>query len=349
MGAWEPKSMKRRALIAALSALSANALFAQPAFAQFTRGRQNREDGDRRSEPSRRGEDGRRGDGDGRRGGRREDSPQLEGGPRGDSRSYADRGGDNRRGDWDGRRGSGDSHRGDDRDGRRGGADNHRGDWDGRRGGDQRGDRDGRRGGGDNRGGERHDWNRSDHGRNQGGRDDRGRDQGRRDDRRGDDWGRNDRGRDNRGRDDRRDYASRNSRDNRAWHSDGRRWRDSDWDRGEWRRYAHTHRDFRHPRYTDWRRVPRGRYFDDGYARIARGYFGHSYYWWNAPGWRRPYRPYRVGYALPRTIYWDYLPYDFYYRLPRAPHGCRYVAVDRDIVLIVIATGLVLDALLYAY
>jgi Ni/Co efflux regulator RcnB len=93
--------------------------------------------------------------------------------------------------------------------------------------------------------------------------------------------------------------------------------------------------------------VPRGRYFDDNWARRARSYYGHSYYGWNYPNWRRPYRPYRVGYILPRNVYWDYVPDDFYYDLYPPPRGCRYVSVDRDVLLIVVATGLVLDALVY--
>lgn len=38
-------------------------------------------------------------------------------------------------------------------------------------------------------------------------------------------------------------------------------------------------------------------------------------------------------------------PYDLHYQLPPAPYGCRYILVDGDILLIG-ATGLVLDALL---
>jgi Ni/Co efflux regulator RcnB len=54
-----------------------------------------------------------------------------------------------------------------------------------------------------------------------------------------------------------------------------------------------------------------------------------------------------VGYYLPDDIWWEPLPYDLYYRLPPAPYGCRYVMVDRDILIVAIASGIVLDALMY--
>ncbi|HRE45690.1 MAG TPA: RcnB family protein, partial [Terricaulis sp.] len=58
-------------------------------------------------------------------------------------------------------------------------------------------------------------------------------------------------------------------------------------------------------------------------------------------------RVWGVGYALPHHLYWEPVPYDLYYRLPPAPYGCRYVMVDRDILLVVVATGVILDALMY--
>lgn len=90
-----------------------------------------------------------------------------------------------------------------------------------------------------------------------------------------------------------------------------------------------------------------GYYFDSGYARIVGGYWGHNYRWWGYSGWRRPHRRYVVGYILPDYLYWDPVPYELYYQLPPAPYGCRYVVVDRDILLIAISTGIILDALLY--
>lgn len=91
--------------------------------------------------------------------------------------------------------------------------------------------------------------------------------------------------------------------------------------------------------------MPYGRYFDNSYARIVGGYYGGNYRWWSYPSWRRPYRPYAVGYVLPAYIDWYPVPYDLHYQLPPAPYGCRYILVDGDILLIG-ATGLVLDALL---
>lgn len=180
------------------------------------------------------------------------------------------------------------------------------------------------------------------------------------------DWGRDDRVRDwaarNWGRNDRRQDSGRGARHDgpREWSHDHRGrgdWgggrRGHDWGRddhrgrdwrthGHWRRHAHLHRDFDHPRYTDWRHVPHGSYFDHGYARILGGY----YRWWSYPSWHRPYRPYAVGYILPAYIDWYPLPDDLYYRLPPAPYGCRYILVNGDIVLIAVPSGLVLDALL---
>jgi len=93
--------------------------------------------------------------------------------------------------------------------------------------------------------------------------------------------------------------------------------------------------------------VRHGYYFDRGYTIIVHNYFGWNYNWWGYDGWRRPYRPWRVGYYLPDDIWWEPLPYDLYYRLPPAPYGCRYVMVDRDILIVAIASGIVLDALMY--
>jgi hypothetical protein len=93
--------------------------------------------------------------------------------------------------------------------------------------------------------------------------------------------------------------------------------------------------------------VPHGRYFDGGYTRIVIGFYGSNYRYWNYPGWHRPHRSYAVGYYLPDYVNWYPVPYDLYYQLPPAPYGCRYVMVDRDILLIVIETGLILDAMVY--
>ena len=90
-----------------------------------------------------------------------------------------------------------------------------------------------------------------------------------------------------------------------------------------------------------------GYYFDYGYSQIVYGYYGRNYYWWSYDGWSRPYRRWSVGYVIPSWLYWEPLPWDLYYRLPPAPYGCRYVYADGDILLIAIASGIILDALMY--
>jgi hypothetical protein len=293
----------------------------------------------------------RRGEWSGRGGGGGEG---LAGGPRQiDPRVLAERGarGDNGRRDG-GRDGwRGDNGRGD------GGRDAWRGDA-GRRGdgGRESWRGDNGRSGADNtrRDGGRESW-RGDNGRS--GADNTRRDGGREgwrgDDGRRDAWRGG--GGDGAGRDGdwRRDGDGRRDGD---WRRDGdgrRDWAHNDWNRDtrrdddRYRRWRHTHRDFDRPRYRDWRHVRHGYYFDRGYALIVAGFFGHNYYWWGYDGWRRPYRHWAVGYVLPAWIYWEPVPYDLYYRLPPAPYGCRYILVDRDILLIVVSTGLILDALMY--
>lgn len=129
-------------------------------------------------------------------------------------------------------------------------------------------------------------------------------------------------------------------RDGRDWgHED--RGRHGDWDR-------HDRRGDRgHHGYSDWRGVRHGAYFDHGHARLVGGFYGRDYYGWSQPYGRRPHRAYTVGYVLPRQVYWRAVPTGLYDRLPPTPYGCRYVLVDRDVLLIVASTGLVLDALMY--
>ncbi|MBC7769742.1 MAG: hypothetical protein H7124_13255, partial [Phycisphaerales bacterium] len=148
---------------------------------------------------------------------------------------------------------------------------------------------------------------------------------------------------DGRGRGDNRGNWNGRNRDfsHGDWGRDGRR------DDNRWRRHRHTHRDWDRPRYRDWSHVRHGSYFDRGYALIVGGYWSRNYYWWGYDGWRRPHRPWVVGYVLPYDLYWEPIPYDLYYRLPPAPYGCRYVMIDGDILLIVISSGLILDALMY--
>lgn len=396
----------KKALIAAVAALSATAWAAAPAYAQRNddRGRHERNNdnggqrGDRGGDRGERGGDrgDRGGDNRGRgewRGNQNQSPPQSAPAPRTPDNPAllgGNNGGD-RRGQWNGERGQrGDGQRGEarrewqgnrgegaraqqnnpgatdwanrQRDGRDDGQrDGRRGEWNGDRGGrnppvvadnDNRGprgdgrpgqwngDRGDRRGNppvadnrsprGDGRPGDGRDWNRD-------GRDGRGdRDWNNND--RNRDWGRDDRGRD---RDNSRDHNRRRDFAYNDWGRDGRR------DDNRYRQYRHTHRDFDRPRYNDWRHVRHGYYFDRGYTIIVHNYFGWNYNWWGYDGWRRPYRPWRVGYYLPDHIWWEPVPYDLYYRLPPAPYGCRYVMVDRDILLIAVSTGIILDALMY--
>ncbi len=207
------------------------------------------------------------------------------------------------------------------------------------------------------------DWGRND-GRGGGGEEGpgRGREPGRdfgNNDHRGGRDGRHDDGRRDDGRRD-GDWANNGRNDHRGgrdWGHDGRRdWADNDhwrrdWDRGRndhrYRPYWNTHSDFARPRHHDWRRIRHGYYFDHGYARILSRFYRRDYYWWSYDGWRRPHRDWRVGYVIPAWLWWEPLPWDLYYQLPPAPYGCRYIYADGDILLIAIASGIILDALLY--
>jgi hypothetical protein len=369
----------RTALIAAVAALSATAWATAPAYAQRhdnDRGAHSRERGGRGEDRGDAENRGRRGDAEdrGQRGdqgqsgeGRRRDNapppqvqqrpPQVQQRPPQVQQPAPQRGNDallggrgqNRQG-WDGR--GRDSDEGSAGRGNRGagvladrGRDGRgRGDWNGDRGGGRdndgrgRGDGNADRGGRDNDGRGRGEWNGD-----RGGRDNDGRGRG--------DWN-GDRGG--------RDHANNGrggSRGGRDWDRDGRRgWRDDDNHRGEWDRgrgdsryrpYRNTHRDFSRPRYQDWRHVRHGYYFDRGYAIIVGGYYGRDYYWWGYDGWRRPYRRWAVGYVIPSWLWWEPVPWDLFSRRPPAPYGCRYVYADGDILLVAIATGIIIDALLY--
>lgn len=300
----------KKALIAALAALSATAWVATPAYAQghgrgqHERGGEGHGDRGDRGHGGDRGDRGDRGHGgdEGQRGqhqGQAHNAPPTQHNPAPlGGHDVRGRGGDNH----------GDVVRHDDGRGRgdwsNGGRDNH-GRGHGDDGGRWRGD-DGRgHGGGDAR--QRHD--------------------------------------DGRGRGDWNDGRHRGGRDF-SWNDWGRG-RDGHGDRDRYNRWRSNHRDWDRPRYRDWRQVHHGHYFDRGYALIVGGYWGHNYFWWGYDGWRRPHRPWRVGYILPYDLYWEPIPYDLYYRLPPAPYGCRYVLVGRDVLLIAVSTGLILDALYY--
>lgn len=159
----------------------------------------------------------------------------------------------------------------------------------------------------------------------------------RRDDRR--DW-----------RADRRDDRQDRSEDRREWRADRRDDRhDRREDRREWR---HDRRDDR----RDWR--------ED--RRDHRGYVRHDDRRWRGYQWRPEHRyraPTRyvypsghryvrwsVGHRMPRAYYGRpyYVDYNAY-RLPPPPYGHRWVRSDRDVVLVALATGLVLDVLYDLY
>ena len=355
----------KRALFAALVAASASALLAPSSFAQDDDNRRGRrEQADERDVWQRNSDDGGRGRGrqEQRAPEAVQSSPAPSFGPppqarerqaAPDPRPQADSGwggqGNGRR-DWNADRGAewsgrqrdpatedGDRRREGDRRGESlfgappGGGD---GDWARRR---REGENNARRGGDwgqENRGdNQRGDWNRDDHRRGDWNRDDH---------RRGD-WNRDDH--------QRGDWTGRDHDWGRDWNGRhrGADWRNWDWNHNDHRydRWRHSHRDFSSPRYRDWRGIRHGYYFDDGYRRIVHSFFGWDYYWWSYPNWRRPHRPWAVGHYLPRYIWWEPVPYDLYYRLPPAPYGCRYIMVDRDILLIAVASGLILDALIY--
>jgi Ni/Co efflux regulator RcnB len=124
---------------------------------------------------------------------------------------------------------------------------------------------------------------------------------------------------------DRNDYGrrDRDRRDHDRRDYDRRDWRD------DHRRYDGDHRyDYRDRRFDD---RYRGRYRLGEYYRPS-GYYHHN--------WRRGERLPRAYYSRPYVLY-DYHRYGF--RAP--PRGHCWVRVDRDAVLAVIATGLVLDVL----
>lgn len=139
-------------------------------------------------------------------------------------------------------------------------------------------------------------------------------------------------------REDRREWQADRRDDRREWRDDRREWRD---DRREWR-------DDR----RDWRR-------DQAYARHRdprwNGNTWYPQYRYRAPAryvYPSGYRPYRwsVGHRLPPAYYHRnyYVDYNSY-RLPPPPYGYHWVRVDRDVVLVALATGLIRDVLYGIY
>jgi len=150
------------------------------------------------------------------------------------------------------------------------------------------------------------------------------------------------------GRYDRRD----DRRDNRYDRRDDRR--DDRYGRRDDRRdYRYDRRDDR----RDWRDDRRydSRHYARGNDRRWNGYHWHPQYRYRAPVryiYPPGYRPYqwRVGYRLPPSYYHRsyYVDHRAYY-LPPPPYGYHWVRVDRDVVLVAIATGLIRDILYGLY
>lgn len=149
--------------------------------------------------------------------------------------------------------------------------------------------------------------------------------------------GSRDRDRDgNRDRD--RDYRRDDRRDDRYSSRNG----DRDW-RNEWRNDRH-----------DWRNDQRrdGRYYTRYRDSRWSGFQWSSQYRYRAPVryvYPTNYRPYRwsVGYRMP---YQYYSPRGYWidyraYRLPPPPYGYQWIRVDRDVVLVELASGLIRDVL----
>jgi len=173
-------------------------------------------------------------------------------------------------------------------------------------------------------------------------------------------------------RDDRREDRQDRRDDRRDWRADRR---DDRHDRRVDHRVVrhdnrHDRREFRHDRRDDrrdWRhdrRDDRRDWRQD--QRDHRRYARHDDRRWRGNHWRAEYR-YRapVRYVYPsgyRHVRWNVghrMPPAYYarpyyvdyraYRLPPPPYGYRWVRSDRDVVLVALATGLVLDVLYDLY
>jgi Ni/Co efflux regulator RcnB len=164
------------------------------------------------------------------------------------------------------------------------------------------------------------------------------------------DWQRGRGGRHEERRDDRRDWRADRRDDRRDWR-DHRRDERRDWradrrdDRRDWRSHGRDDR-------RDWRDHRGYSRHDD---RRWRGYHWYPQYRYRAPVryvYPPGYRAYqwRVGHRLPRGYYDRHYYVDYrHYHLPPPPYGYHWVRVDRDVVLVAVATGLILDVLYGLY
>lgn len=145
------------------------------------------------------------------------------------------------------------------------------------------------------------------------------------------DWraGRRDDRRDDRRWSDRYGWRVGHDGDHHGYRHDYRHDYRGDWrdDRREWREVRYSrHRDYRWDR---WYWAPQYRYHAPVRYVYPRGY---GYYGW------------RVGHRLPPPLYARHYYVDYrYYRLPPPPYGHVWVRVDRDVVLVALGTGLILD------
>lgn len=157
-------------------------------------------------------------------------------------------------------------------------------------------------------------------------------------------------------RDDRRDHRQDRREDRRDWRAERRDdRRDHRYDRREERRdWRDDRRDARH----DWRRDRRDdrrEYYSRHNDSRWNGYYWQPQYRYRAPVryvYPRGYAPYqwRVGHRLPRHYYDRHYYVDYRaYRLPPPPYGYHWVRVDRDVVLVALATGLIRDVLYGLY
>lgn len=163
-------------------------------------------------------------------------------------------------------------------------------------------------------------------------------------------------------RDDRQDWRADRRDDRQDWREDRREIRQDrrehrqDW-RAERRDDRRDWRDDRRDDRRDWRNDRR----DDYRHRYSRhddrrwsGYHWRPEYRYRAPRYVYPsgYRAYRwqVGHRLPPAYYGRPYYVDYrHYRLPPPPYGYHWVRVDRDVVLVAAATGLILDVLYGLY
>ena len=145
-------------------------------------------------------------------------------------------------------------------------------------------------------------------------------------------------------RDDRQDRREDRREDRQEWRADRRD------DRRDWRDDRRDdRRDWRNDRRDDYRH--RYSRHDD---RRWSGYHWRPEYRYRAPRYVYPsgYRAYRwqVGHRLPPAYYGRPYYVDYrHYRLPPPPYGYHWVRVDRDVVLVAAATGLILDVLYGLY